>query len=84
MLTAIDSLPIVYFCDRKGRLITNHNRLPLLIGPSDMMSRRGKAGGAVSLLKAIFVDWALAQNAFIFETTAHRVAAYHVSTDQLS
>ncbi len=49
-----------------------------------MMSSRGKAGGAVSFLKAIFVDWALAQNAFIFETTAHCVAAYYVSTDPLS
>ena len=50
----------------------------------DMMICQVEVGGAVPFLKAIFVDWALAQNAFIFETTAHRVAAYHVSTDQLS
>ena len=83
MLTSIGSLPSVSFCDQKRRFITNHNNLPLLLGQLDMMSSRGKAGGAVSFLKAIFVDWALAQNAFIFETTAHRVAAYHVCTDQL-
>ena len=84
MLTSINSLPSVYFCDRKGRFITNHNRLPLLIGPSDMMSRPGKVEGAVSLLKAIFVDWALAQNDFIFVTTLHRLTTYHVSADSLS
>ena len=47
----------------------------------DMMICPVKARGAVPFLKAIFVDKALAQNAFIFETTAHRVAAYHVSAD---
>ena len=62
---------------------THHksHQFAIVAGTSDLMSRPGKAGGAVSLLKAISVDWALAQNTSIFETTSHRVTTYHVSAD---
>ena len=84
VLTSIDSLSSVSFRNRERGFITNNNSLPLLLGPSDMMSRPGKAGGAVSWLKAIFVHWALARNALIFQTTSHLEATYHVSADPLS
>ena len=70
--------------DRERRFITHNNSLPLLLGPSDMMSCPGETGGAVSLLKAFFDYWALAWNPLIFQTPPHRMTTYSMSTYPLS